>query len=309
MRSQVSLEYLILLSLIIVIIIPLVGLFYVYVSDSIKIAQARNTVRKIADAVDFVSYGGPGTITYVYANFPDGINSTFVGNHTILLKLKTTSGVEDIYEDVNPNVIGYLNKLKGYRKVRIVNFGNVIQVGQGLLFTPSPLFFELSRGESGEKNDAIKNLLSETLNLNHSLLGGKSDWVTIKNFPDQLNGFESKNFTVNVSVPSDTKSGEYEVDLIAKSKYSDEELPIIIKVIGQLKHLLISFYSDNSYTHEVTKFFPGDTVYYKITSLDEDNYPIETNISYNLTNPDSVVEKSDSKYIDEYFGSFELSRD
>ena len=309
MRSQVSLEYLVLLSLVILIIIPLVSLFYVYVSDSIKIAQARDAVRKIADSVEYVSYGGPGTVVYTYVNFPDGINATFVGNHTIMLKLQTTSGIEEVYEDVDSNVVGYLHDLQGYRSVRIINFGNIIQVGQGLLFNPSPIYFELSRGESEEKNDTVKNLLQKLINLNYSLSGDKSSWIEVNNFPSQLAPSESKNFTVNVSVPSDTRSGKYEVDLIAKSNYSYEELPIIVNVIGQLKHLLISFYSDSSYTQKSTKFFPGDTVYYKITSLDEYDYPIDSNISYNLINPDNIIKKDDSRYTDTYLGSFELSRD
>ncbi len=308
MRSQAAMEYMAVLTIVLIIVIPLVGYYYMYVTSSVQISQAQESVRKLANAVEYVASGGPGTKTTVYVDIPSSTSQIYIGNKTIMFVVEVPTGKTDVYEDVDQKILGYIVNIPGGRiPVKVTNFGNFIQVGSGMLFDPSYLTVELSKGESKVVNENITDVTGSTASLNYSLQGEGTSYVNVSNFPSLINPGETKTFQINFSVPATARSGTYYMSLISESNVSYDELPIVLKVLGALKNVIIKFYSDSSYTHEVTRFFPGDTVYFKIINLDENGTLINANTTYNLTNPNSTIVKNDSYYNDVYFGSYKLS--
>ncbi len=308
MRSQASFEYMTIVAVVLLVVLPLVGYFYVYTSSSVQISQAQETVRKITNAVEYVASGGPGTSTTVYVDVPSMASDFFVGNHTVMIKLDIPTGHTEVYETTDVPVYGYIQYLPGGRaEVKITNMGDHVQVGEGMEFSLFPLQIELSTGEYGTYNENITSLLPFFTPLSYSLEGEHTDWVSVSNFPNGINPGETKTFQVNVNIPDDAESGEYYLNLVSHSNVTDDSLPIILKVLGMIHSVVVKFYSDAGYTHEVNKFFPGDTVYYKITVFDVNNNELPADVNYNLKAANGTVVNSTSYHSDVYYGKYSLN--
>jgi len=110
-KSQVSVEYMLIMGFAALMTIPLVMIYYTYSSDSsdsVAASQAMQIARKIVDSSESVYYLGKPSQTTLKLNFPDKIHSTNLSSKEVLFKMKTKNGVTDIVQISSVNMSGNL---------------------------------------------------------------------------------------------------------------------------------------------------------------------------------------------------------
>ncbi len=125
-KGQVSVEYIIIIGIILVVTIPL---FYYAVrepSRSIKLNQASDTVEVLARKADSIYALGPGSRDYVWISLPGGIDYSLIQNKSILLRL---AALGDIVSYTRANVTGYLPITPGTYRVVVENLDSLVYIG------------------------------------------------------------------------------------------------------------------------------------------------------------------------------------
>ena len=87
MKAQSSIEYIILVGLILAALIPLVYYATTKSSNEIRINQADQTVQTIAKAADNVYTAGPGNREYIRVVLPSGINYFNITGRNVILSI------------------------------------------------------------------------------------------------------------------------------------------------------------------------------------------------------------------------------
>jgi uncharacterized protein (UPF0333 family) len=131
MKAQVSVEYLVIIAIALVILVPLIvysNTMITNYNEENKIALAKNAVKKLGESADWVySQGMPARLeTEIY--FPQGITSNSLINNTIMLKIKTVSGISDIYYNTISPLNGTIPKDSGYYSISFVAFQNYVNI-------------------------------------------------------------------------------------------------------------------------------------------------------------------------------------
>jgi len=131
MKAQVAIEYLIIVSVAIIVLLPLI----IYANEMIrnyneetKISLAKNAVKKLGESADWVySQGQPAKLTTeVY--FPEGITQASLENNTILLRMKILSGISDIYYSTISPLNGSIPSNAGYYTISIIAYQNYVNI-------------------------------------------------------------------------------------------------------------------------------------------------------------------------------------
>lgn len=121
-KAQTAIEYFIIVSLALMIIIPYIiysNQMLINYRDENNLALARAAVNKIGQSVDWVFSQGPPAKISTQIFIPDGIVSIQFLNKTINFKVKTSSGISDVFYITITNVTGYLPTVSGYYNVYI----------------------------------------------------------------------------------------------------------------------------------------------------------------------------------------------
>ena len=128
-KAQSSLEYLLVVALTFVIIIPTTYLFYNYSKEStqeIKDSQVTKIGSTIIDTAKFIYYSGEGSKTELELNVPDNVNSVDIfDGRELVFNIRTEFGDSDIVFFSNIPIkkadVDRFNKLaeSGLKKVKI----------------------------------------------------------------------------------------------------------------------------------------------------------------------------------------------
>ncbi len=131
MKAQVAIEYMAIVGIGLVIIFLsinyLLTLFYSY-SDENKISVAKNTVYKIGENADLVFSQGPPAKVKIEVYIPDGVQEISFSNKTVLLKVKTSSGVNDVFYKTVPQIVGTLPVKSGHYYVSLTSGQDYVNV-------------------------------------------------------------------------------------------------------------------------------------------------------------------------------------
>ncbi len=271
-------ELLIGVALVLLVIVPVVYLFYTDIQTRINIAKARDAVDKIVAAAEYVSKLGDGSQIYVEVAFPRNVKSINVSEKEIVIQLYTPSGVTDVYASCDCNLTGFIPKLEGYRKIRVMKNGNRVVVGKVLYFQPSYVYFELTRGESATKEGIVSNPLPFPQTVNYTL-EDPTGWVTF-NAPMAIDAESSVPYHLNVNVSNDADKGRYFGRVRAETTYGVEFLDYVIRVVGNLSQLLIQ--------HQPT-YFPGDLVTIDIYPYDNFGENVNAQINTTVIGPNQTI--------------------
>ena len=131
LKSQVSVEYLLIIGFVTLMTIPLLVIYYTYSSDSsdaFASNQALQIARSIVDSSESVYYLGKPSQTTLRLNFPDKIQSTTLSNREVVFKIKTQSGVSDIVQVSSVNISGNLPTKQGTYTLTIKAEDRYVQV-------------------------------------------------------------------------------------------------------------------------------------------------------------------------------------
>ena len=131
LKSQVSVEYMLIMGFAALMTLPLLLVYYSYSADSgdsVAVSQAIQIARKIADSAESVYYLGKPSQTTLKVNFPDKIHSTNLSNREVVFKIKTTNGITDIVQISSVNMSGSLPKTQGIHVITVTAQDNYVQI-------------------------------------------------------------------------------------------------------------------------------------------------------------------------------------
>lgn len=130
-KSQISVEYLLIMGFVTIITIPLLVIYYTYSSDtgdSVAASQALQIARYIVDSSESVYYLGKPSQTTLKLNFPDRIHSINLTNKEVVFKIKTQNGITEIVQVSSVNISGTLPTNAGIHIITIKAQDGYVQV-------------------------------------------------------------------------------------------------------------------------------------------------------------------------------------
>lgn len=131
LKSQVSVEYMLVMGFATLMTLPLLLIYYTYASDSsdsVASSQALQIGRKIVDASESVYYLGKPSQTTLKLNFPDKINSISLSDKEVVFKIKTKNGVTDIVQVSSVNITGNLPTTQGIHIITVKAEDGYVQI-------------------------------------------------------------------------------------------------------------------------------------------------------------------------------------
>ena len=130
-KSQVSIEYMLIMGFATLMTIPLLLIYYTYFynsTDTVATSQALQIARKIVDASESVYYLGKPSQTTLKLNFPDRIDSANFTNKEVVFKIRTQLGTTDIVQVSSVNITGTLPTSQGVHIITIKADEGFVQV-------------------------------------------------------------------------------------------------------------------------------------------------------------------------------------
>lgn len=131
MKSQVAIEYLTIIGIGLMILIPVIGYLnnmYISYRDDNRISLAKTTVSKLGNYADWVFSQGPPAKKTVEIYLPEGIEKISFENNTINFRLKTLSGSTDIFYQTIAPINGNLPNGSGYYFVSLVAYEDYVNI-------------------------------------------------------------------------------------------------------------------------------------------------------------------------------------
>ena len=131
LRSQISVEYMLVMGFAALLTVPLLLIYYTYSADStdaVATSQALQISRKIIDASESVYYLGKPSQTTLKLNFPDGIKSTNVSGSEVVFKIKTQAGISEVVQVSLVNMSGTLPASAGIHVVTVKAEDGYVQI-------------------------------------------------------------------------------------------------------------------------------------------------------------------------------------
>ena len=109
-KAQYSFEYLLVIALTFVLIVPTTYLFYNYSKEStqeITDALITKIGRNIIDAAELIFYSGKGSKTVLELNIPDNIDgAVIIDNKEIVFNVSSTYGISEVVFFSSVNITG-----------------------------------------------------------------------------------------------------------------------------------------------------------------------------------------------------------
>lgn len=131
LKSQVSVEYMLIMGFAALMTIPLLLIYYTYTSDSsdsVATSQASQIARNIIDSSESVYFLGKPSQTTLKLNFPDKIHSANLSSREVVFKIKTKAGITDVVQVSSVNMSGSLPITQGLHIITIKAETGYVQI-------------------------------------------------------------------------------------------------------------------------------------------------------------------------------------
>lgn len=132
MRGQSSFEYIILMGMILVILIPVFYYSTRESSQNINVNQGNDVVNSVANTVNSIYSLGPGNKEYIQVVIPGGIESVNIEGNEVAIKMHAFGDAADIFATTIANVTGQIPTRKGPALISI----EVLDSGVVLIGSP-----------------------------------------------------------------------------------------------------------------------------------------------------------------------------
>ncbi len=130
-KGQSSMEYLLLASFIMGIVLVLIVFFQSYsqeTQDQIRMTQLHQLAKKLADSAEEVYYLGTPSKLTIKANIPPNVKKVTIGNNEIFFVLSTTQGDNEVGYVSKVNITGTLPKNEGIYEIVVESKGSYVLV-------------------------------------------------------------------------------------------------------------------------------------------------------------------------------------
>ncbi|MBD3252165.1 hypothetical protein GF386_00345 [Candidatus Pacearchaeota archaeon] len=121
-KSQISFEYLIIMSFVVLAVTGIIIITYVYsgvVKDRIKMNQLENCANKIISTAEAVFYKGVPSKATINCYLPENIAGAEIDENSVIFSVYTHSGEASIAFPSNVPISGTLKAKQGIRKIEI----------------------------------------------------------------------------------------------------------------------------------------------------------------------------------------------
>jgi len=255
-RGQASVEMLVILAvslIIFAVIFQYSSSAASYADSSLKLLKAKLTVRELVLSADRVYSQGYGARSRVTIYLPGNVNSTFVGNSSIVLRLDTGNGFTDVVGNVRGPVCGHVPSEPGSSIVDIRYLGGCVHIGSAITeLSPESLLFSIKLNESNSSFFSATNIIDYPTFLNITFSRGSipaSVNVSINASTASLPAGGSENFNVSVYIPAIAVpgyySGSYFIETIVNGSVVDSiDLPVDLTILANYTPGAIVSYAD-----------------------------------------------------------------
>lgn len=127
-RGQISVEYLILIGVIFLAIIPIFYYALQQSSQNVRMNEANDFVSTLASTADMVYALGPGSQDYVKVVMPGGVENVSISRNEISLKVRIFGGIADIFAYSKANLIGSISTGSGSRHISVKNINGTVRI-------------------------------------------------------------------------------------------------------------------------------------------------------------------------------------
>lgn len=130
-NAQVSMEYVIIVGFILVIMIPLILIFYEHTSstnEQVITSQVDKIAKKVVDSAESVYYLGEPSKTRIKVYMPTNVEDVIINDYEIVFKVKTRSGITDISQLSSVNISGSIAITPGIHYINIESRGGYVWV-------------------------------------------------------------------------------------------------------------------------------------------------------------------------------------
>ena len=131
MRGQISFEYLLLTGLIMLFLAPIFYYSVYTATYNIKMNEASNLVKSIADTADILYSLGPDSQNTIEITMPSGVQNMSINNTEVLVVIQIFKGVSYIGMDTKTNISGNISTKSGTYHITLKNENNTIKVTSG----------------------------------------------------------------------------------------------------------------------------------------------------------------------------------
>ncbi|NQU79185.1 hypothetical protein HQ545_05445 [Candidatus Woesearchaeota archaeon] len=124
-------EYLVIVGLVAVLVIPMILIFYTYADkteDEIITNQLQKIGLRVGDSAEAMYYLGEPSRTRIKAYFPKNIRNVSVGNNEIVFIVNTKSGLDHIVIYTPVPIQGDLDIHAGYHNIHVRSRGNYVEI-------------------------------------------------------------------------------------------------------------------------------------------------------------------------------------
>lgn len=213
MKAQASMEQLIVIGVALAFVAIAFYFASSYSSDSVKIAQSEDAVGRLAAGADYVYSLGPNSKEYVTVYLPQDIQATDINGSRILFRLRTSSGITDVFANSKAELIGSLPSYRGKQKILIQYLpSGKVSIGEaGLICTPSTLIASINGSGQGPIVLTVTNVADyRVTGLTASTSGAAAQFLYITSFgPGELDPEGNAVALGSYNVPPGTASGIY----------------------------------------------------------------------------------------------------
>lgn len=131
-RAQVSIEYLLVVGIMFIIVIPIFYYAMRESTDQIRWNQAEDAVTSLAKTADSVYALGPGSRDYVEVTIPSGVSGSYANNNDVVLMLDMSGGPAEIAAFSRAVVTGTIPTQMGtyHLPVEMLDSG-IVKIGYG----------------------------------------------------------------------------------------------------------------------------------------------------------------------------------
>jgi len=121
-RTQVAMEYMVIIGFVSITIIFLISISNLYqrdITDQVVLNQADQLAREIVDAAESVYFLGEPSKTTISTSIPARVNQITIGNREVAFEVKTGSGISNISYSSLVNLTGELSNHEGKRTISL----------------------------------------------------------------------------------------------------------------------------------------------------------------------------------------------
>ncbi|MBN3037769.1 MAG: hypothetical protein JW834_04970 [Candidatus Diapherotrites archaeon] len=305
MRGQVSIEYLILITLLMAILTPITYYALSTSKESIQISETESSLQSLAKAADRVYALGPGSKDYAYVIVPDSVESTTVGTDVLRIRTSVGTGTRDILATTQAPLIGSLPDTPGTHIVPVEMLASgVVRVGpMGLYAIPSTITLTAAPGTTEQVNLTILNEnYPQATEMAYTASGDITPFTSIEGLPSQILPFNQANAIVVLTIPSNQPAGAYAGTLTIQSSLDAVEIPVTVN-IPQVPTTLSITTTDSSYAIVKTNYFAGEPLYYKTELRDQSGELMSATLEHAVIDSQSTtfLNETDSQLEDGYY--------